>query len=179
VHLLHGVAQIGPGAPDLRRERTLSPPSLGLGTAVATPSPMASAQPLSSGVDRVELPTPRRVSAPVRERGGLDSPWLGTAVAVAGLAVAVAGGIGRRGALDLLPGLDGTMVAGVLSMLLLVLHGYRPRFAMLVAAPLVAVSAVGFLRVHERPLAPLGLQIALIGAIAVVADLVRARRAAS
>ncbi len=137
---------------------------------------MASAQPISSGIQIHRSP---RTSTPSPARTRADSPWVGTAVAAAGLVVAIAGGIGRRGALDLLPGLDGTMVSGVVAMLLLVLHGHRPRFAMLVAAPLVAVSAVGFLRVHERPLAPLGLQIALIGAIAVVADLVRSRRSVS
>lgn len=134
---------------------------------------MSTAQPFSTDL-HVAAP---RALAPAPARTAVDTPWIGTAVTLAGLATALAGGIGRRGALDLLPGLDGTFVTGIVAMLLLVLHGHRSRFAMLAAAPLVGISALGFFRVHNVPLAPLGLQIAIIGAIAVVTDLVRTRRA--
>jgi hypothetical protein len=157
-------------APDRIDARASS--DAGLGTGVANNVAMSSAQPYSADL---QVAAPQALPA---TRPAVDTPWIGTAVALAGLATALAGGIGRRGALDLLPGLDGTFITGVVAMLLLVLHGHRSRFALLVSAPLVGVSALGFFRVHNLPLAPLGLQIAIIGAIAVVTDLLRSRRGA-
>lgn len=98
---------------------------------------------------------------------------LGAALAVLGSTVLLVGGGTRPGALDMLPGHDGALVGSVLALGLLLLHGLRYRVALLAASPVLAVTAAGFFIGHPRPLAPVGLQIALYGALGIATAMIR------
>lgn len=98
---------------------------------------------------------------------------LGAALAVLGSTVLFVGGGTRPGALDMLPGHDGALVGSVLALALLLLHGLSYRVALLAASPVLAATAAGFFIGHPRPLAPVGLQIALYGALGIATAMIR------
>lgn len=98
---------------------------------------------------------------------------LGASLAALGSTLLLVGGGGTPGALHLLPGHDGALVGSVLALVLLLVHGHGYRFAVLAAAPIAAIAAAGFVVGHPRPLAPIGLQLALYGAIGIATALLR------
>lgn len=118
-------------------------------------------------------PAGDRSEAPHRRPLNVDAA-VGAAAVVVGAATAIAGGVLKRGSLDMLPCLDGVFVGGVIAALLFLGQGHRPRFTPLVVAPIIALGAVGFFLLHSRPLAPLGLQIALVGVVVMAAARARA-----
>jgi hypothetical protein len=131
---------------------------------------------LSTSIAAAPRAAPENAPSAPRARLALAPGSLSGAVMLAGITVAAVGGAWRPGALSLLPCLDGALVSGVVAALLLLLHGYRERLVLAAVAPITAVTAVGFFQLHSRPLAPLGLEIALIGLAALIAE--RARSAA-
>ncbi len=124
-----------------------------------------------AGVTPTTLETPRAARA-ARRPLDVDAA-LGTAGMVLGSGAAVVGGV-QRGALDMAPCLDGVFTSAVVATLLLLVQGHRPRVAILAVAPIVAIGAVGFFRLHPRPLAPLGVEVLVIGVIVLVAARLRA-----
>jgi hypothetical protein len=101
------------------------------------------------------------------------------AIALGGLVLAFAGGLGRRGALDLTPCLDGVFTSGLVAIAALLLQGHSTRFSLAVVAPIVAIAVPGYMKHHPLPLVPLGAEIAVIGAIAALVEILRAPRSAS
>jgi hypothetical protein len=70
------------------------------------------------------------------------SPRLGLLLAMVGGGALVVAVVSNRNAMQMLPGMDGSLVAGVLAALLPLLHGLRYRAAVALMLPVIAMQIV-------------------------------------
>lgn len=74
-------------------------------------------------------------------------------------------------------GMDGCLVVGLVAMLLAMVEGLRWRKAVAVLTPVFAVQVVACYRYRVSPIAVMGLEAMIVGALGALSELVRRRRA--
>lgn len=137
---------------------------------------MTTSSSLGSPID--VAPSSRAAAAAPQSRPLRLPPGTASAlVAVVGVVLAVAGGGWKSGAFNLYPREDGLFTAGVVAILATFGHGLRERTALLVSAPILAVSFFGILRFHHHPLALFGAELVFVGVIGLAFEQWRARTA--